>query len=182
MRVISGMAKGRKLAAPAGGTTRPTADYVKENIFNIVQFDIEGASVLDLYCGSGQLGLEAISRGAAGAVFVDMSSSAIACVRQNIKTLDFGDKCRVIPGEVLQFLAGYKEGADLIFLDPPYETALTDKTLARVAEFDILRPGGIMICECSRKEQPAPLPPPYKRVKRYDYGAKSVIMYVRETD
>lgn len=179
MRIIAGTAKGRKLAAPAGESTRPTSDYVKESMFNIIQFDIEGREVLDLFCGSGQLGLEALSRGASKAVFVDMSAAAIGAVKKNIAALGMEAHSRVVMGEATQFLASLREKADLILMDPPYRTALLNKTLSRIAEIDILRPGGIIVCECAREDEPVPLPPPYQQGKRYRYGAKTIILYTR---
>lgn len=179
MRIIAGTAKGRKLIAPPGESTRPTSDYVKESMFNIIQFDIEGREVLDLFCGSGQLGLEALSRGASKAVFVDMSAAAIGAVKKNITALGMESQGRAVTGEVMQFLAGYREKADLIFLDPPYRSALLNKALKRIAEIDILRPGGIIVCECAKEDDPVVLPPPYQRGKRYSYGSKAVILYTR---
>ena len=182
MRIIAGSARGRKLAAPAGEATRPTADYVKENIFNIIQFDVEGREVLDLYCGSGQMGLEALSRGASKAVLVDMSAAAADAARKNVDATGFGAQCRVVTGEVLKFLDGFKDKADLVFIDPPYRTALLNKTLTKLKGIDILRPGGIIVCECAREDSPDPLSPPYRQGKRYDYGARSVVLYTREAE
>ncbi|MCL2030925.1 MAG: 16S rRNA (guanine(966)-N(2))-methyltransferase RsmD [Oscillospiraceae bacterium] len=179
MRIVAGSARGRKLIAPAGEVTRPTADFVKENMFNIIQFDIEGRDVLDLYCGSGQLGLEALSRGAAKAVLVDMSAAAAEAARKNAETLGFTPRCRVVTAEVLKFLEGRRDKTDLVFLDPPYQTPLADKTLRKLAAFDILRPGGIIVCECAREDEPDPLQPPYRQGKRYNYGSRSVILYTR---
>jgi 16S rRNA (guanine(966)-N(2))-methyltransferase RsmD len=182
MRIIAGSARGRKLAAPVGETTRPTADFVKENMFNIIQFDIEGREVIDLYCGSGQLGLEALSRGASRAVLVDMSAAVAGVAQKNAETLGFTPQCRVVTAEALKYLESRRDKADLIFLDPPYGTPLLDKTLRRLAEFDILRPGGIIVCECAREDGPDPLLPPYRQGRRYNYGARSIVLYTRDLE
>ena len=182
MRIISGSAKGRKLQAPTGLTTRPTADQLKESVFNIIQFDIEDRMVIDLFCGSGQLALEAISRGAKSAVLVDMSAEAVKIAKANIAHLGFEAQCRVVAGEAMQFLASYRDKADLVFLDPPYHSALMDKSLARIAELDILRPGGIIVCECAKDDEPVQLPAPYERGRSYVYGSKKIVLYTRISD
>ena len=123
MRVITGTARGRKLLEPAGMDIRPTADVVKEAVFNIIQFDVEGRRVLDLFAGTGQLGIEALSRGAAECVFVDESAKAVKIVRENLS------RCK-LEGRVMQTDAvSYLPRAgifDIIFLDPPYDTTLLD--------------------------------------------------------
>jgi 16S rRNA (guanine966-N2)-methyltransferase len=121
MRVVAGEYRGRRLDAPAGTATRPTADRVREAVFNILG-DVSGAVVLDLYAGSGALGIEALSRGAASATFVDRDERAVAAVRANLQA--FGAVARVVRSDATAFL-GRDEGAmyDLVFLDPPYDSA-----------------------------------------------------------
>ena len=121
MRVVAGEYRGRRLKAPAGTDTRPTADRVREAIFNILG-DVSGLVVLDLYAGSGALGIEALSRGAAAATFVDRDERAIAAVRANLDA--FGAVARVVRSDAIAFL-GRDEGAmyDLVFVDPPYDSA-----------------------------------------------------------
>ena len=121
MRIISGSARGRTIVAPQGMDTRPTQDYVRESLFNILRADVPGARVLDLFAGSGALGLEALSRGAEHAVFVDSARAAVACVRRNVETLRMDGRCQVLACDwraAAQRLAG--GGFDLVFIDPPY--------------------------------------------------------------
>ena len=126
MRVITGTARGRRLREPEGMTTRPTTDNVKESMFNLIQFDIEGRRVLDLFAGTGQLGIEALSRGARSAVFVDESRAAVQLVRANLALCRLqGD---VVQGESLGYLRTCGK-FDLIFLDPPYDTDCLTKHL-----------------------------------------------------
>ena len=124
MRVITGSARGRKLSEPKNYDIRPTTDNVKESIFNIIQFDVEGRRVLDLFAGTGQLGIEALSRGAKSAVFVDKSSEAIALVKQNLKACNL--EANVVREDSLSYL---ERGGkfDLIFIDPPYDTELVNE-------------------------------------------------------
>ncbi len=178
MRVITGTARGRKLKEPVGMDIRPTTDMVKEALFNIIQFDIEGRRVLDLFAGTGQLGIEALSRGAKSAVFVDESSAAIRIVRENVEMAGFSKQARIIQGESLGFLrAG--EQFDLIFLDPPYQTNLLEKALKKATEFDILSEGGIMVCESKADKEMPELAPPYQKQREYRYGKTKISLYTK---
>ena len=132
MRVITGTARGRRLKELEGLETRPTTDRVKEGVFNIIQFDIEGRRVLDLFAGTGQLGIEALSRGAASAVFVDQRRDAASIIRENLKLTGLSDRARVVNGEAMAFLSSQRERFDLIFLDPVSYTHLTMPTKQRV--------------------------------------------------
>ena len=123
MRVITGTARGRRLKELQGMETRPTTDKVKESLFSIIQFDIEGRRVLDLFAGTGQLGIEALSRGAAEAVFVDRRPDAVRLVQENLALCAFTDRARVKSGDALAYLKS-GEKFDLIFLDPPYAADL----------------------------------------------------------
>lgn len=147
MRVISGSARGRRLKELQGMDTRPTTDKVKESIFNIIQFDLEGRKVLDLFGGTGQLGIEALSRGSAHCTFVEMRRDAIALLKDNLKTVGFQDVARVVQGDALAFLSSCREQFDVILLDPPYHTDLMDKAIESILAFDILAEHGIMVCE-----------------------------------
>ena len=131
MRVITGTARGRKLKDLPGLDTRPTTDKVKESIFNIVQFDIEGRRVLDLFAGTGQLGIEALSRGAEKCVFVDQSREAAKVIGENVKTTGFENRSRVAQGDAISFLTSCREKFGLAFLDPPYASDLLDKALQK---------------------------------------------------
>jgi 16S rRNA (guanine(966)-N(2))-methyltransferase RsmD len=176
--VISGGARGRRLKEPEDGAVRPTTDMVKEALFNIIQFDIEGRSVLDLFSGTGQLGIEALSRGAALAVFVDESDRALGRVRANRKQTDLTARAEVYREDALTFL---KRGRkfDLVFLDPPYETALMDKAIRTIIEFDILNENGIIICETKADKHLPDVPPPYKKGRDYRYGRIRITLYLR---
>ena len=129
MRIIAGSARGRKLFSPEGMDVRPTTDKVKESLFNIIQFEIPGARVLDLFSGTGQLGLEALSRGAAEAVFVDASGKSLATVKKNVALCGFGDRSRLVSGDAFAYLARGEGPFDLVFLDPPYHKGLCGRAL-----------------------------------------------------
>ncbi len=177
MRVITGAARGMKLQEPEGMDIRPTTDVVKEALFNIIQFDIEGRRVLDLFAGTGQLGIEALSRGAATATFVDQSKTAVALVKKNLeKTKLTGAK--VLQGDSIAFLSG-PEKFDLIFLDPPYDSGLLENALKKLIEFDKLQTGGIIICESSAKKRLPEAAAPYELLKSYRYGKVKLTLYTR---
>ncbi len=167
MRVISGTARGRRLAEPKDMSIRPTTDKVKESIFNIVQFDIEGRRVLDLFAGTGQLGIEALSRGAASVTFVDEGSQAIKLMNENLKTCGFS--AQVIKGSSLSFLSSCGK-FDLIFVDPPYDSTLAELALKQIIQFDILSDGGIIIFETMRETVLTPPKEPYFIRREYTYG------------
>ena len=167
MRVITGSARGRKLFEPKDMAIRPTTDKVKESIFNIVQFDIEGRRVLDLFAGTGQLGIEALSRGAKSATFVDESNDAIKIVRSNLEHCKLtGEVVRENAVSFLDHCGKY----DVIFLDPPYKTGLIDAVLRKIIQFDILSDGGIIVCETSSETEILPMSEPYFMGRQYQYG------------
>lgn len=153
MRVITGTARGRRLETLAGEDTRPTAERVKEALFSAIQFDIEGRRVLDLFAGSGQLGIEALSRGAAGCVFVDKNPEAALVIRRNLKAAGFSAGTQVLSLEAASYLAHAKDVFDLVFLDPPYAAGLLEPSLALAAAHTA--PGGVIVCE-SGAGQPLP--------------------------
>ncbi|MDE7245173.1 MAG: 16S rRNA (guanine(966)-N(2))-methyltransferase RsmD, partial [Oscillospiraceae bacterium] len=155
MRVITGSARGRKLKELEGLETRPTTDRVKEGIFNIIQFDIEGRRVLDLFAGTGQLGIEALSRGAANATFVEQRRDAVSLIRGNLKITNLEAAAKVVCGGAVPFLQSTKERFDLVFLDPPFPANLWESTLTAISGFDILSDHGIIVCE-SPAEQSMP--------------------------
>ena len=154
MRIITGTARGTRLETLDGETTRPTIERIKEAVFSTIQFDIEGRRVLDLFAGSGQLGLEALSRGALKAVFVDNDREASEIVKRNAQKTKLYEKCVVLNTDYQQYIrnAKGKEKFDIIFLDPPYQTDMLDKALAGIADSDILYDNGIIICESDRTE------------------------------
>ncbi len=167
MRVITGTARGRRLYEPANMDIRPTTGLVKESLFNIIQFDLEGRRVLDLFAGTGQLGIEALSRGAKSVVFVDESLEAIKTVRANLEHCKLSGE--TVREDALSYL-GHCGKFDLIFLDPPYAQGLLDKALQKIIQFDILADGGIIICETDIKTEVLPLSEPYFIGREYKYG------------
>ena len=146
MRVISGIAGGRRLEAPKGEEiVRPTTDRVKEALFSIINFDIPAAKVLDLFSGSGQLGIEALSRGAKSAVFVDSDYSSVELTKRNLTACNLGDNALVYRADCFAFLNGTQDTFNIAFVDPPYHLGLYEKALAAVAKK--MAEGGIIICE-----------------------------------
>lgn len=170
MRVISGLARGRRLKELQGMDTRPTTDKVKESIFNVIQFDIPGRKVLDLFGGTGQLGIEALSRGAVSCVFVEQRRDAQALIRENIKTCGFEEMSRVVAGEAIAYLSACREKYDVIFLDPPYQSELLERSLQMITKFDILNEHGIIVCESALDKVLPALEEPYSWGKEYRYG------------
>lgn len=178
MRVITGSARGRKLKTPENYDIRPTTDNVKEAIFNIIQFDVEGRKVLDLFAGTGQLGIEALSRGAGSCVFTDESREAVKIVKENLKTC--GLNGTVLQANALDYLRR-GEGFDLIFVDPPYDAGLYEPVLNTINSVDNLSDGGIIIVE-TRRETPLPeLAAPYRKGKEYRYGKVKICIYTKES-
>lgn len=149
MRIITGSARGIQLETIEGNATRPTADRVKEALFSMLQFDIEYRTVLDLFAGSGQLGLEALSRGAASAVFTDSSRECVDVILRNAAKTRLKDRCRVSVQDFKNYLNGNKgrEKFHMIFLDPPYNTTCMKEALELIAKHGILGEGGVIACE-----------------------------------
>lgn len=182
MRVISGSARGCKLQPVPGMNTRPTTDRVKESIFNIIQMQVRGARVLDLFAGTGQMGIEALSRGAASCDFAERDRQALAVLRRNIETARVQANARVHAGDSLAFLAGRpKECYDLIFLDPPYGGKILNEALFAIERFDILAPSGIILCESDENDQ---ISTGLTRGREYRYGTIKITVLHRtaETD
>ena len=136
MRVITGTARGMTLKAPKGMDTRPTMDQVKEGIFSAIQFEVEGRRALDLFAGSGQLGIEALSRGAREAVFVDARRDACQVVRENLAKTRLAERAQVVQMDYLSYLGAGRGRFDLVFLDPPYAEVFLENALKRISEID----------------------------------------------
>lgn len=177
MRVITGTAKGRKLTAPVGLQTRPTSDMAKEAVFSIIQFEVEGAQVLDLFAGSGQLGIEALSRGAAAAVFVDKAREAQGAIRQNLDKTGLAQRARVVTGDVLSFLKTETGAYDIALLDPPYHMGLAAEALPLVAAR--MRPGAVILCETMRDEPMPDAAGDFSNRREYRYGKTKITTYRR---
>lgn len=179
MRVITGTARGRKLKEPQGMDIRPTSSMVKESMFSIVQFDIEGRRVLDLFGGTGQLGIEAASRGAAEVVIVDESREAVKIIKENVEHCKL-KQVRVHQEDAIGYLR-HSGKFDLIFIDPPYDTGLAESSLKTIKEFDILSEGGIIICETRLETSLPELTPPYFMRREYKYGKVKITVYAKES-
>ena len=177
MRVITGTARGVQLKTPEGLTTRPTSDRVKEALFSIIHFEIPGARVLDLFGGTGQLGIEALSRGAASAVFVDAGEPACRLIRENLKRTRFEREGKVIKSDYLAYLTSCREQFDIILLDPPYAEVFLENALKKITEIDILQSGGIIVAERPLgKELPWEFEG-YTRSRDYKYGKTLLTIY-----
>lgn len=180
MRVVSGTARGVILKTPEGLQTRPTADKVKEAMFSILQFDLPGAAVLDLFGGTGQLGIEALSRGAKSAVFVDAWDKACTLIKENLRRTKMEQSSRVVRSDYLSYLRSCKEQFDIILLDPPYAEVFLETALKCITEIDILRTGGIIVCERPMEKD---LPwdfPNFTRSKDYKYGKTIITLYRKD--
>lgn len=180
MRVITGKARGVTLKTPEGMLTRPTTDRVKEALFSIIQFEIPGAVVLDLFGGSGQLGIEALSRGAKRAVFVDQRREACELIKENLRRTRLTQDAQVICSDYLQYLKKCREMYNIILLDPPYAEIFLENALKCITEIDILQSGGIIVTERPvGKELPYEFPG-YIRSKDYKYGKTLITLYRKE--
>ena len=177
MRVITGKARGIQLKTPEGMLTRPTADRVKEALFSIINFDIPGAKVLDLFGGTGQLGIEALSRGADSAVFVDAREESCKLIRENLKRTKLDQDGKVIRSDYMDYLNRCREQYTIIFLDPPYAEVFLENALKKITEIDILQSNGIIVTERPLgKELPWEFEG-YTRSKDYKYGKVLLTIY-----
>ena len=182
MRVITGKAKGILLKTPDGVATRPTADRVKEAVFSTLQFRIPGCRVLDLFGGTGQLGIEALSRGAQSAVFVDEREAACRLIRENLHRTNFANIAQVIRTDYLSYLKRCRDKFDIIFLDPPYAEVFLENSLKMITEIDILQSGGIIVTERPLgKDLPFTFEG-YTRSKDYKYGKTLITLYYKDCE
>ena len=180
MRVITGTARGRKLKTLPTMDVRPTTDQVKEAIFSTIQFEVEGSLFLDLFAGSGQMGIEALSRGARFCIFVDSSRQAQDVVRDNLATTGFAKQARLAAMDSLGFLTTATEKFDIAFLDPPYNQGLIPKALPLLAPK--MTPGGVILCEHQKGEELPETAGEFKIYRTYRYGKVMVTAYRRPTD
>lgn len=178
MRVITGSQRGKRLVAPDGIDVRPTVDRVKEGVFSAIQFDIEGRKVLDLFAGSGQLGIEALSRGAGYAVFVDNFARSLECVRKNLAACGFDGRASVVNSDWEAYLMRCTERFDIVFLDPPYHKGLVEKAAEKL--FCKTSDAAILVCETASDEELPEQMSGFEAVKKYRYGKVSVTVYRKQ--
>lgn len=180
MRVIAGAYRGFRLQTPAGRQTRPTADRVREALFNILSPYIIDSRVLDLFAGSGAVGIEALSRGASFAVLVENNPAAIKAIRSNLVKTGLEGKAEVITTEVGSAIAYLKRKGqrfDLVYLDPPYKRGMITSTLEELAKMDIVAPRGIMVAESSAREAVPEIVGRLRCYRRQNYGDTDLIFY-----
>lgn len=180
MRVITGKARGVVLKTPKGMTTRPTTDRVKEALFSIIQFDVPTAKVLDLFGGTGQLGIEALSRGAKSAVFVDANREACDLIRENLKRTKLDSEARVVCSDYASYLRSCNEMYDIIFLDPPYSETFLENSLKLISEIDILQSGGIIVTERPVGKELLCDFPSLSRSKDYKYSSTILTVFRKD--
>ena len=187
MRIITGKAKGRKLITLEGEATRPTSERIKGAIFSAIQFDIEDRAVLDLFAGSGQMGLEALSRGASKATFIDLSRDAMDIVKKNAESTKLYEESKFVVSDVANYLrklAG-REKFDLVFIDPPYAMNLCKKTVEALLRYEALSNGAIVVLESGEEEinlGDAPYSS-FEVIKSERYGSKTnvnILLYKTE--
>ena len=178
MRVITGTARGRKLVTPEGLEVRPTSDMAKEAIFSSIQYEVENCEMLDLFAGSGQMGVEALSRGARSVTFIDSDPKSIAAVKTNLKNCGFMEKSKVALMDSLSYIKNTTAAFDIAFLDPPYGKEIIDAVLPFVAEK--MKPYGVIICETERKEELPKEAGDFEIRKEYRYGKAKVTVYRRK--
>ncbi len=175
MRVITGSARGMSLKTLEGDNVRPTTDKVKEAVFSIIQFEIEGRRILDLFAGSGQLGIEALSRGAESAVFVDADKNAVRIVKDNLAKTKLDYKATVAQTDSLAFLSMTDRIFDIAFLDPPFSTGLLEKALAKVEPH--IAEGGLVVCEHPFADELPDTQGGLEKQKTYKYSKTAVTVY-----
>ena len=180
MRVITGKARGVQLKTPEGLQTRPTTDRVKEALFSIIQFDVPGTRVLDLFGGTVQLGIEAISRGAKSAVFVDAGEKACTLIKENLRRCRMEGEGRVVRSDYLEFLSRCREKFDLVFLDPPYAEVFLENSLKKLGEIDILESGAIIVAERPADKELSVEIPGFTRSIDYKYGKTLLTLYRKD--
>lgn len=179
MRVITGIARGKRLETVSGtDVVRPTADRVKEGLFSAIQFDLEGRRVLDLFAGSGQLGIEALSRGAASAVFVDTAAEAIAVVKKNLESTGLSENARVVKADFHSFCATCRDTFDIVFLDPPYSAGYFEKAIAAVAP--LMSDYGMIWCEHPKEISLPETVADFYVARSYRYGHVSAELYKKQ--
>lgn len=177
MRIIAGDYKGRRLTSPMDDRVRPTSDKVKEAIFSILMNEIYGSNVLDLFSGSGNLGLEALSRGAEHCWFADSSRDSLKLIRENISYCKANDKATVLAGDFRKVLARLTTPMDIILLDPPYNMGMLPECFDLIEEYDLLAENGLIVAEHRREEILPEQFGKFTKVKERKYGTVVVSIY-----
>ena len=180
MRVITGSARGRRLITLEGDDVRPTTDIVKEALFSIIQFEIEGRRVLDLFGGCGQLAVEALSRGAESATIVDLSKKSVEVIKKNVITTGFADRAFVVNSDASAFLSRTREKFDIALLDPPYSKGLIEKAFTLLP--DVMNESGVIICEAPFTDELPESAGRFILKKKYRYGKTGLFLYRCDTE
>ena len=179
VRIITGSKKGKKLITPEGTATRPTSERIKGAMFSSIQFDIENRRVLDLFAGSGQLGFEALSRGAESVTFVEADRDTMEIVKKNAKALDFFDKCKFSVADYRNYIrkASGRDRFDLVFIDPPYSMECCAEAVKRLADAELIIPGAILVLESGEEQIDASLAElsGFEVTKSTSYGKKTSV-------
>ncbi len=184
MRIITGTARGMNLETLEGEEiTRPTSDRVKEGLFSAIQFEISGKRVLDLFSGSGQLALEALSRGADSAVLIDESEKAVEIIKTNAKKTNLMKKCRIARQDYSEYLksANGRDKFGIVFLDPPYSKDIPGEILKKLCRTDIVEEGGLVVCETDKDNMDSDLYD-LKFIKKYKYGKSFIFIFKKITE
>ena len=182
MRIAGGEWKGRNLKVPSGDAVRPTQDRVREALFSMLQFELQGANVLDLFAGSGAVGLEALSRGASRATFVELAPRHLACLQANIATVKAEARCTAVKADVYAWLNTAAGGFDVAYADPPYELGAAQgyaRVLALLAERNVVKEGGLFIAEMKAHQDPDDSPL-WDLVRDRVYGQTRIAVYRRK--
>lgn len=182
MRIIAGEARSRKIKSRKGNETRPTLANIKESLFSILTPYLEGSIFLDLFSGSGNIALEALSRGAKRAVMIEKDSEALRCIIENVNTLGFQERCRAYKNDVfraIEILSRKGEKFDIIFLDPPYQDELCTKTLQAIQKHGLLSENGIVVCEHHAFEDMAEQVGEFQKAHEKRYQKKVVTFYTK---
>lgn len=176
-RIITGTAKGKRIETLEGDATRPTSDRIKEAVFSSIQFDVEGRRVLDLFAGSGQMGLEALSRGALSATFVDISREAMEIVKRNARAVGFFDRCRYSVSDYRNYIrkAAKRDVYDLVFIDPPYGMECCLEALRHLERAELLSLGAIVVLESGTESIDTGALPHFEVMKSTHYGKKTFV-------
>ncbi len=185
MRVICGAAKGRSLVSFKGRAIRPTSDKVREAIFDILHGYFPFDSALDIFAGTGAMGIEAMSRGVKEAVFIDADRHAASLIKENLEITGFSAMARVLPMDAIdgiKFLSARQDKFDLVFVDPPYDELLTNRVLTAIEENELLAPEGIIVSESSKKLGERPMPARLECFRERVYGSTKVSFYTTQEE